>query len=275
MFNHYIFLYHLFQVRELIEQCLVHYITKEQIKDILYQQQKIPRSITECIWESLEADNPDFFKAYYLRLVVNGQIREFNNLLGRQAQWMVQVDPRRASSSTGSNESHTPARPSNVSYYASDTGFAHKMENMQHRVPRVLVNGFNGCGPSIHSGMHHALDRSTHFRRMDVPSYMMLACNSNVGLKGIGIKSEGGYLDNSRFVYNQIGGNVLGAHPTIEHAPISPFGSVDPNSQTRLDDTSSFEYFRQVSQNIGLPGLAADFTNRSGSLTLSHTHIHI
>ncbi|KVI08326.1 Conserved hypothetical protein CHP01589, plant, partial [Cynara cardunculus var. scolymus] len=238
----------LVKVESLIEQCLLHYMTQKQVIDILYQLQHIEPAFTETVWQKLEEQNQEFFKSYYLRVVVNEQIMEFNNLLGRQAALMNQVDPSLASFPPVSNVSHMPASklPSTSRFFHGCIPQSHlSTENMQPFVPTVPVNCFNNCGPFLHSGMQHALDRSTYSRRIDVPSNMALAHNSDIGMtEGVAIKSEPGYLDNSRFVY-QTGGDVLGAHPAIEHASISPFGSMDPNSQT---------FFRQISQQIGPPG---------------------
>ncbi|KVI08327.1 hypothetical protein Ccrd_013305 [Cynara cardunculus var. scolymus] len=184
----------LVKVESLIEQCLLHYMTQKQVIDILYQLQHIEPAFTETVWQKLEEQNQEFFQSYYLRVVVNEQIMEFNNLLGRQVALMNQVDPSVASFPPVSNVSHMPAM---------------KTENMQPSVPTVLVNGFNNCGPFIHSGMQHALDRSTYSRRIDVPSNMVLAHNSDIRMmEGIVIKSEPGYLDNSRYMISSNIGEV-------------------------------------------------------------------
>ena len=40
----------------------------------------------EIVWQKLEAENPEFFKAYNLRLIVKDQINAFNDLLLQQYQ---------------------------------------------------------------------------------------------------------------------------------------------------------------------------------------------
>lgn len=44
------------------------------------------------MWKKLEEENQEFFKGYYLRLMLKEQIMEFNRLLGRQAEMMPHVD---------------------------------------------------------------------------------------------------------------------------------------------------------------------------------------
>jgi hypothetical protein len=40
------------------------------------------------VWQKLEEENPEFFKAYYLRLMLKNQITAFNKLLEDQFQLM-------------------------------------------------------------------------------------------------------------------------------------------------------------------------------------------
>jgi hypothetical protein len=40
------------------------------------------------VWQQLEEQNPEFFKAYYLRLRLKNQITDFNKLLEDQLQIM-------------------------------------------------------------------------------------------------------------------------------------------------------------------------------------------
>lgn len=61
------------------------------------------------VWQKLEEENQEFFKAYYLRLVVMQQITEFNRLLERQFNLMNQLQPTAAASIPNSNGSHISA----------------------------------------------------------------------------------------------------------------------------------------------------------------------
>ncbi|KAI3747058.1 hypothetical protein L6452_09501 [Arctium lappa] len=139
-------------VQDLVEECLVHYMTHSQVICTLNQLRNIEPAFTATVLQDLEEQNPEFFKSYYLRLALKEQIMEFNNLLGRQAALMNQVDPRRASFPPVFNVSHMPAIPYNGSCYVSDTGIVQKMENPHLSVPTFLVSGCNNCGPSIHQG---------------------------------------------------------------------------------------------------------------------------
>ncbi|GKB04152.1 ribonuclease H-like domain-containing protein [Tanacetum coccineum] len=82
------------RVKNMIEQCLMHYMNKKEVIDILYQQQQIEPDFTKIVWQTLEEQNQDFFKAYYPRLILKEQITKFNNLLRQQAAVINQLKNR-------------------------------------------------------------------------------------------------------------------------------------------------------------------------------------
>ena len=43
------------------------------------------RCTVGAVWEKLQEQNPDFFRAYRTRLRVKGQIREFNSLVSQMS----------------------------------------------------------------------------------------------------------------------------------------------------------------------------------------------
>lgn len=55
-----------------------------QVVYTLQQQAKIEPGFTQLVWQKLEEQNPDFFKAYYTRLKLKDQIVLFNHLLEQQ-----------------------------------------------------------------------------------------------------------------------------------------------------------------------------------------------
>ena len=44
----------------------------------LHEQAKIEPGFTGLVWQKLEEQNPDFFQAYYARLIVKEQLVVFN-----------------------------------------------------------------------------------------------------------------------------------------------------------------------------------------------------
>lgn len=61
------------------------------------------------VWQKLEEENREFFKAYYLRLMVKHQIMEYNKLLEQQVNHMRQMHSTRGASVQSRNGSHVPS----------------------------------------------------------------------------------------------------------------------------------------------------------------------
>ncbi|KAA8517998.1 hypothetical protein F0562_015472 [Nyssa sinensis] len=95
-------------VQNLIERCLRHYMSQKEVETTLLVKEKIEPSVTELVWQKLEEENQEFFKAYSLRLIVKEQIINFNRLLVRQVELMHQIYPTGATSIPMSNGSHIP-----------------------------------------------------------------------------------------------------------------------------------------------------------------------
>lgn len=77
------------RVQNLIERCLQLYMPRKEVVQTLQAQAKIEPSFTNLVWQKLEEQNPDFFRAYYTRLKLKDQIVMFNYLLEQQVH-MVQ-----------------------------------------------------------------------------------------------------------------------------------------------------------------------------------------
>mmetsp|Transcript_22061 Transcript_22061/g.42048 ORF Transcript_22061/g.42048 Transcript_22061/m.42048 type:complete len:518 (-) Transcript_22061:224-1777(-) len=73
-------------VQNLIERCLQLYMTRKDVVSSLQLQAKIEPGFTSLVWQKLEEQNPDFFKAYYTRLKVKDQIELFNTMLEYHVQ---------------------------------------------------------------------------------------------------------------------------------------------------------------------------------------------
>jgi len=58
-------------------------MNQREVVSILQQQAKIEPGFTGLVWQKLEEQNPDFFKAYYARLRLKDQIVVFNQLAER------------------------------------------------------------------------------------------------------------------------------------------------------------------------------------------------
>ncbi|KAG5043278.1 hypothetical protein JHK87_007193 [Glycine soja] len=276
-------------VQNLIERCLQLYMSQKEVVETLLAQAKIEPGFTELVWQKLEEENEEFFKAYYARLVLKQQIMQFNKLLDQQVQLMQLHSSAVASlpmsngshipavtSLPNSNGSHIPAIPENPACYTSDrTQTSLKPENMQHAVDSRLSNVFNNGGSSLHTSMSAAVDMSVHGNRINGPASVLSAQSANMGLiqgmNGGGmIKSEPGYSGCSPYMFSTEG-NVLETRPTIGGASVTSFTNVESNSHSLneavLDpDTSSFGFLGQIPRNFSLSDLTADFSQSSDIL---------
>lgn len=75
-------------VQHLIERCLRLYMSQNEAITALHIYQNIEPSFISLVWQKLEEQNPDFFKAYNIRLKVKDQITNFNFLISQQAVLM-------------------------------------------------------------------------------------------------------------------------------------------------------------------------------------------
>jgi len=262
-------------VENLIEQCLQLYMSQKEVVETLLDQAKIEPGFTELVWQKLEEENQEFFRAYYLRLMVKQQINEFNRLLDLQVQLMCQMQPSGVASLPTSNGSHISSLHQNSACYGPEhTGPAVKAENIHHPIGSGLPNAFTNGGSLLHPSMHTAVQMPAHSSRIDAPPNMLSAQSSNLGMiQGINggiIKSETGYSGSSSYMFGS-DGNVLELRPTIGDASVASFPSVESNSQPLneqiLDmESSSFGYLGQIPRNFSLSDLAADFSQSSDIL---------
>ncbi|XP_058100367.1 uncharacterized protein LOC131245136 isoform X6 [Magnolia sinica] len=76
------------QVQNLIERCLQLYMNRAEVVKTLLNRARIEPGFTSLVWQKLEEENAEFFRAYYIRLKLKKQIIMFNHLLERQYHLM-------------------------------------------------------------------------------------------------------------------------------------------------------------------------------------------
>ncbi|KAM7528690.1 hypothetical protein LguiB_032100 [Lonicera macranthoides] len=246
-------------VQNLIEQCLQLYMSQKEVMTALFVQEKIEPRFTELVWQKLEEENPEFFKAYHLRLLVKDQIREFNSLLARHVELKHQVGQSGGCFVSMSNGSHIPPMHQNSTCYAQEnSGPALKTENMhQQAITTTLPNGLTNCGSSMNSCMQTGVDASAHSTRIDVSQNMGMIRGGGINGGGGIIKTETSYTGGDpRYIFGGGDGNVRSA--ISDAAAGSSFRSVEPTSTLLDADSSSFGYF---GQDFGLSDLTAEFSN--------------
>ncbi|XP_011625631.1 uncharacterized protein LOC18440344 isoform X2 [Amborella trichopoda] len=75
-------------VQNLIERCLQLYMNRAEVVKTLLTRARIEPGFTTLVWQKLEEENSDFFRAYYIRLKLKKQIILFNHLLEQQYRLM-------------------------------------------------------------------------------------------------------------------------------------------------------------------------------------------
>ncbi|KAH6813854.1 hypothetical protein C2S51_022872 [Perilla frutescens var. frutescens] len=253
-------------VQNRIEQCLQHYMNKKEVINTLIIQGNIEPCITELVWQRLEEENQEFFKAYYLKLLVKEQIMEFNRLLSEQVDLMRRTGLSGITPFLPSNGSHVSPTQHISTTCPTQNARPVKTENMQQ------ANIFNNCGSAIQSCLQGTIDGPVHSRKIDVAPNLLLSQSSDMGLSqminGKSVKTEAGYAGSSPFTFSPPS-NYLESRALMGDASVSSFSSVDSNAQhlndTLLDgDTSSFGFLAQIPQSF--PELTADFTTSSDLL---------
>ncbi|XP_062231026.1 uncharacterized protein LOC133928623 isoform X2 [Phragmites australis] len=81
-------------VQNLIERCLQLYMNKGEVVRTLSNRARIEPGFTTLVWQKLEEENSDFFRAYYIRLKLKKQINLFNHLLEHQYHLMKYPVPQ-------------------------------------------------------------------------------------------------------------------------------------------------------------------------------------
>ncbi|XP_044493829.1 uncharacterized protein LOC123217098 isoform X2 [Mangifera indica] len=260
-------------VQNLIERCLQLYMNQKEVVETLLAQAKIEPGFTELVWQKLEEENQEFFRAYYLRLMVKHQIIEFNTLLEQQLHLMSQIHPQGVAPFPNSNGSHVPPLSQNLAGYPIEHSVpAIKMENMHHPIGSVVPNAFIDGRSSLRTGLPSAVGVSSQVSSVDNTTNLLSAKGRDQieGMNGGMVKSEVEYSGSSLYMFGA-DGSVLEARPSIADAAVASFSSVESTSQGLNEpllgaDTSSFGFLGQIPRNFSLSDLTADFSHSSDLL---------
>ncbi|XP_071911663.1 uncharacterized protein [Coffea arabica] len=234
-------------VQNLIERCLQLYMSQKEVVNTLLHQAKIEPGFTELVWQKLEEENQEFFRAYHLRLIVKDQISRFNELLERQVELMSQICPTGIASIPMSNGSQIPSMNHNTVCPAPEhTVGICKTETMHQ---------------DVSTSLHHTYDNG--------------ASSLPQGMNGGVIKSEAGYAGNTPFMFGP-NGNVLEPRPAVGDVSLSSYNNTESNAQPLnraiLDpETTPFGFLGQIPRNFSLSDLTADFSNSSDIILESYS----
>ncbi|KAF5181375.1 histidine-tRNA ligase [Thalictrum thalictroides] len=264
-------------VQNLIERCLQLYMTRKEVVETLLVQAKIEPDFTELVWQKLEEENKEFFKAYHMRLLVKNQIVVFNKLLEKQADFMSQMSPSGITPVSMPNGSQTSSLHQTPSCYNKEHTLTHARPNniAQHPVgPSSPLR--NGAGPSnpLHNGLltHGSLkadDSQGQNERRDASPNLPPTQNSHLVIKqetnGVGDLLGRGY-SNSSFTFGGGVNNLEMRPPNGDSSSAVPFGNLESNNDTLNEklpdnDPASFGFLGQIPRNFSLSDLTADFSH--------------
>ncbi|CAN6230257.1 unnamed protein product [Urochloa humidicola] len=252
-------------VQNLIERCLQLYMNQKEVVDTLSLQAKIEPSFTELVWQKLEEENREFFKAYYVRLMLMNQIVAFNKLLEQQYQIMSKDHPSGVPSipPTAPNGSSSSTMNQNVSFLP-DTIPSTTMQDslLRNGGSSGMVNGAASSDQFIYAGkVVHGLPSG-----MDASSSLLAAHNSTVGQfnghNGTTIKTESGYSSNSDFGF---GNENVFLEQSVGDVSGGSFSSSELNGPQIGDpildmDSSSYGFLSQIPRNFSFSDLTEDFS---------------
>ncbi|KAK3152104.1 hypothetical protein QOZ80_2BG0154470 [Eleusine coracana subsp. coracana] len=252
-------------VQNLIERCLQLYMNQKEVVETLSFQAKIEPSFTELVWQKLEEENREFFKAYYVRLMLKNQILAFNKLLQDQYQIMTKECSPGVPSvpPPAPNGSSSSTLNQNVCFLPDATPSTAVQDSLLHNGSSGgIVNGAPSSNQFIYTGkVVHGLPSG-----MDASTSLLAAHNSTIGQfnghNGTMIKTESGYSSNSDFGF---GNENVFLEQSVGDVSGGSFSSPELNGQPLnepiLDmDSSSFGFLSQIPRNFSFSDLTEDFS---------------
>lgn len=257
------------QVQNLIERCLQLYMNQTEVVNTLLNQAKIEPGFTGLVWQKLEEQNPDFFKAYYTRLTVKQQITKFNQLLQQHVELIQKM-----------SAANVPSPISNGLHSAPMKHMPTVYPVQQPAIPRIHTAGdnlgtTNAClingGACFSETVHTSEGNSISSGRMDITSGMPPVLHSHSGIspkRELPIQGGSGFSNNSRFSFSAIG-NPTDMPSTAMDVSVPSFNSNEAQIQSEerpLQESSAYALLGQIPRNFSLSDLTADFSHASDIL---------
>ncbi|XP_047086243.1 uncharacterized protein LOC124697737 isoform X1 [Lolium rigidum] len=254
-------------VQNLIERCLQLYMSQKEVVHTLSHEAKIEPSFTQLVWQKLEEENPEFFKAYYLRLMLKNQITAFNKLLEDQFQLMNKDYSSAVPSMPLTNGSNSTALKQDRCF-VPESGPVSAMSNgvMHNGGSGGLSNGAPSSDQLMYGGKdfhgpHNGLNASTNVLPAQNASSLLFGADN-----GTTIKTESGYSTNADFAF--CGNAFLESCQSIGDASGGSFSSSELNGQPLNDsiidmESSSFGFLGQIPRNFSFSDLTEGFNQNT------------
>lgn len=168
------------QVQNLIERCLQLYMSQKEVVNTLQSKAKIEPGFTKLVWQKLEDQNPDFFKAYYTRLKLKDQIILFNHLLEQQVGMYQKLQGNQHYMHQGVQQMHGSSSLVGTSNHAQQ-----HLQGHQHHMNSGMQASRNIGNYGMRQGMVNAMGLDNAFGNT-VAANEHLAGIHDSGLGGFG-----------------------------------------------------------------------------------------
>ncbi|KAI3862118.1 hypothetical protein MKW92_020598 [Papaver armeniacum] len=258
-------------VQNLIEHCLQLYMNKDEVVKTLLNQAKIEPAFTALVWQKLEEENADFFKAYYTRLKLKKQIIMFNHLLEHQYHLMKYPAPPKVPFVPMQNGvHHMPVNKLPMGYpvlQQPPMPVAHQshLDSMGHGLSSChVVNGVpahsNFHPMRMNSGSDMGMESTSAYAAPTIPPTSTMSSMSEMAMSPASVASNGQFP----FTPSDISGMGVEAS-VLDNTFHSDIGS-SVGLQLGLDSgdgngNDSLRSFGQIPWNFSLSDLTADLSN--------------
>ncbi|KAL8139181.1 hypothetical protein V2J09_005182 [Rumex salicifolius] len=135
-------------VQSLIEQCMHTYMSRREVVQTLQNRDSIDPWFTTLVWQELEKQNAEYFKAYCTGMKIIELINKFNSLLKKQCETMkdpanpiAQITPQQANKVPDPLTLTFGTTSLDVAYKSeASTSAGHPRENLRHlaHIPRAF-----------------------------------------------------------------------------------------------------------------------------------------
>ncbi|CAL1391008.1 unnamed protein product [Linum trigynum] len=247
-------------VQNLIERCLQLYMNKNDVVNTLLEQARIEPGFTSLVWQKLEQENVEFFKAYNVRLTLKEQIDRFNQLLMRQCQLMhYPASQDFPSHQNGDAQVPVTGLPAEPSILQQQSGISSMSHPQMHQVSSLsdcpVVNGFPASG-------------SFHQLHLNASREMIMDGNTTVTAIPLNqsLESEVGGVpaSNGRF---SLGSVEMAGFSNLDYLPPNAsFNMMPPHLQDGAEGGCDYRgmpvhSFPHIPWNLSFPDLGADLAS--------------
>ncbi|GFP91916.1 hypothetical protein PHJA_001335700 [Phtheirospermum japonicum] len=239
-------------VQNLIERCLQLYMNKDEVVKTLLNRARIDPGFTTLVWQKLEEENADFFRAYYIRLKLKKQIILFNHLLEHQYHLMKYPVPPKVPLAPMQNGIHPMS------------GQPH-MDPMGYSTPTChIVNGVPAPGNfhpmRMNSGNEMVIDNAVADVSPIMPPNNGMSSMSDMPVSPTSVASSGHFPFSASDI-SGIGVDTSALDTAFTSDVASSVGLQLPPDNGAGNSRDSLRSLAQIPWNFSLSDLTADLSN--------------